>query len=291
MIKITIKNRNRYFSFFLLSFLLVFYLFSPVLAWGAEPTTAVQLVKYETNKKTVTGEKRVDYRWMEANLPVYGDGKTFYYHQGPVFEGDKWDPGRAKNLKNKGAVKGTALKDLCKLVGGMSPGDEVVIFASDGYQVKLDYQNIYEPPDRQGPVVLCWYNGEEEKAGEQQGNGYVPSYYTGMRLVFMSKVPNAEGKYVFGNADMRDCMKKEKYWHFYEGKYPSTSGLSAKWVEEIAIFSGGAPEKPFRLTTKETGKKSQFPPSGYTFMDMIPYIVCFLILLLAGVYFFNRPKK
>jgi hypothetical protein len=45
---------------------------------------------------------------MEANLPVQGDGATHYYHQGPVFEGDKWDPEETANLKDKGAVMGAA---------------------------------------------------------------------------------------------------------------------------------------------------------------------------------------
>ncbi|MGI9952715.1 hypothetical protein V3F56_10180 [Moorellaceae bacterium AZ2] len=220
---------------------------------AAEPTTSVQVVKYAADKQTVVVVKQVDYRWMEANLPVYGDGKTHYYHQGPVFEGDKWDPTRTKNLKDKGAVKGTNIKDLCELVGGMTPDDEVVISASDGYYMKFGYQNLYQPPDRQGPIVLCWYNGEEVEAGERQGKGYVPDYFTGMRLVFMPRVPNSDGKYVFGNIDMKECMTDEKYWYYYENLYPSTNGLSAKWVKEIAIYPGGAPDQAVTLSEETTG--------------------------------------
>lgn len=210
---------------------------------AAQPTISVRVVKYAADHKTVVAEKQVDYRWMEANLPVHGDGKTHYYHQGPVFEGDKWDPTRTKNLKDKGAVKGTDLKDLCDLVGGMAPGDEVVVSAPDRYYVKFGYRNVYAPPDRQGPIVLCWYNGEEVQTGERQGRGYVPDYFAGMRLVFMPKVPNAEGKYVFGNQDMKECFD-ENYWHYYENLYPSTNGLTVKWVNQVAVYSGGAPERP-----------------------------------------------
>jgi hypothetical protein len=252
---------------------------------AAEPTTSVRVVKYATDKKTVAKEKVIDFRWMKKNLPVYGDGKTHYYHQGPVFEGDKWDPDRTKSLKDKGAVKGTGIKDLCELVGGMSSADEVVICAFDGYYVKLGYPNIYKPLPGQGPVVLCWYNGKEADDGERQGKGYVPEYYPGMRLVFMSEVPNPEGKYVFGNWDMRTCLKDEKYWHLYEEQYPSTNGLSAKWINEIRIYPGGAPDKPFTLAKENSG----LPQAGQAkFSDSllinIVYILLGLVVLTAIIY-------
>jgi len=100
-------------------------------------------------------KKTVDYKWMMQNLPVCGDGTTHYYHQGPVFEGDAWDPSETVNLKDKGAVKGTNIKDLCDLVGGMTEGGEVVIHAEDGYEITLAYSNIYQPLDIQGPVVYA----------------------------------------------------------------------------------------------------------------------------------------
>ncbi len=69
-----------------------------------------------------------------------GDGKTHYYLQGPVFVDDadpvreeqlRWNAAEDKNVKEKdmGAVKGTNLKDLCDLAGGMAPGDTVKIKA------------------------------------------------------------------------------------------------------------------------------------------------------------------
>lgn len=259
----------------------------------AEPTTSVRVVKYAADKKTVAKEKVIDFRWMEKNLPVYGDGKTHYYHQGPVFEGDKWDPDRIKNLKDKGAVKGTGVKDLCELVGGMSSADEVVICAFDGYYVKLGYPNIYKPLPGQGPVVLCWYNGKEAGDGERQGKGYVPGYYSGMQLIFMSEVPNPEGKYVFGNRDMRACLKDEKYWHLYEEQeeqYPSTNGLSAKWINEIRIYPGGAPDKPFTLAKENSGPQGRgvLPYVPIKFSDSllrnIVYTLLGLVILTAIIY-------
>jgi hypothetical protein len=126
---------------------------------AAGQTTSVHLVKYAEDG-SVLNETTVTYQWMEANLPVHGDGTTHYYHQGPVFEGDKWDMNETTNFKDKGVVKGTNIRDLCDLVGGISPGDEVMIHASDGYHVEFGYTNVYEPPQRQGPIVLCWYEGE-----------------------------------------------------------------------------------------------------------------------------------
>ena len=126
---------------------------------AAEPTTSLHIVKYAPDGETVLNETTVDYQWMEANLPVYGDGVTHYYHQGPVFEGDKWDPDETANLKDKGAVMGTNVSDLCDLVGGMDEDDSVMVCAPDGYCVKFDYPTVYETPDRLGAVVLCWYNG------------------------------------------------------------------------------------------------------------------------------------
>jgi hypothetical protein len=208
----------------------------------AAPTTSVRIAKIATDGVTVMNETTVDIPWMESHLPVQGDGTVHYYHQGPVFVDDKesqWDANETTNFKDRGAVKGTAIRDLCELVGGMIPGDAVVISAVDGYRIDFPYQNIYEPQARQGLLVLCWYNGEETSVGERQGVGYPPAYYNGMRLVFFADTStNKEQKHVFGNNDMREVMPREKIYLF-DDLYPSTSGYTVKWVDEITIYSGG----------------------------------------------------
>ena len=221
-----------------LCFLFLFiFLFSVVEVGALEPTTEVNVVKYGVNG-TIIDEKTLSYQWMEKNLPIYGDGITHYYHQGPVFEGDKWDPNETANFKDRGAVKGTDIKDICDLVGGMNPGDEVMIHSPDGYHVEFEYENVYKPENRQGPLVLCWYCGEDTDVGERQGLGYPPDYYVGMRLVFFSdNSTNSEDKHVFGNTDMNETLP-EKCIHFYE-LYPSTNGLSVKWVDEVRVYGGG----------------------------------------------------
>ncbi len=169
---------------------------------------------------------------------MYGDGTTHYYHQGPVFEGDMWDPSETQNLKDKGAVKGTNARDLCELVDGMSPGDEVRFVAVDGWHTEFAYENIYEPLERQGPIVLAWFNGAESADGEKYGTGYpgIDGYHTAMQIVFMAGTTNEAGQYVFGNEDMRVSLPQEEYQHFYQG-FPSTNGLSGKWISELIIYS------------------------------------------------------
>jgi hypothetical protein len=242
--KILIKNRFTIIQICVLMLLL----FIPFLSWqplqAAGATTSVHVVKYDADGN-VLGEIDKTYEWLRDSLPVQGDGTTHYYHQGPVFEGDMWDPTETLNLKDKGAVKGTAFKDLCELVGGMSPGDEIMARAIDGWHTEFAYENIYEPLEQQGPITLCWYNGEDALSGESYGKGYPGNnaYYTAMQMVFLAGTTNVNGDHVFGNTDMKICLPDERYQHFYEG-LASTNGLSGKWISEIAIFSGEAPVKP-----------------------------------------------
>jgi hypothetical protein len=206
----------------------------PVLAAG---TTAVHIVKYAADGVTVLDERTIDYTEMESQLPVQGDGTTTYYHQGPSFDEDNlWDPDETQNLKSKGAPRGTDLKDLCELVGGMSAGDRVRVAAVDGFAKTFDYANVYDPAPRQGKIVVTWYSDRD---------GYVPTWGDGMLLVFFAKTTNADGQYVFGNEDMRQTLPEEG-WHYFD-IYPSTNGFSVKNINEIEVFSatdgdGGAQE-------------------------------------------------
>lgn len=237
------------------------------LALAAAPTTSVHVVKYAADGVTVVNETTVDYKWMEANLPVQGDGVTHYYHQGPIFNEsmDKWDPEETTNFKegdkDKGAVRGTDIKDLCDLVGGMAANETVVICARDGYCVNFKYQNVYQPQDRQGPIALCWYSVEDGTLGQNQSIGYPPRYFGAMQLVFMAKTTNSEGFHVFGDGDMHECLPEEAQ-HFYDELYPSTNGLSVKWVSDIAVYPEGAPIAPSTknaVSTNSVSSKSSLP--------------------------------
>ena len=218
-------------------------------------TTEVHIIKYAADNTTMLREKTVTYQWMETNLPVMGDGKTHYYHQGPVFVDNpdealeqqlRWNPQEDTNVQEKdmGAVKGTTLKDLCDLTGGMNPGDTVNVKASDGFVKTFAYENVYTPSARQGPMVITWYHDAE---------GYVPLYRTGMRLIFFAdNATNPWGIHAFGNNDWHQSAAPG-YWYFYQQgdeKYPTTTGLSIQSVSDVLIYSRSTdPKEPARAAT------------------------------------------
>ena len=254
-------------------------------------TTSVHIVEYKADGKTVASEKTVDYKWMMQNLPVYGDGMTHYFLQGPIFQGDAWDPTETVNLKDKGAVKGTNIKDLCDLVGGMSQGGEVVIHAVDGYEIPLAYANIYEPQDIQGPVVLCWYKGNDVASDESPDSGYPAdnAYSSALQLVFMPETTNSAGQHVFGNSSMKIALPQTKYQHFYEAGLPSTSGLSVKWVNELLIYPDGAPT----ITSDAITPVARANSNSTSAIPWIPIGlgIAGLLVISLGVYFFRRKQS
>ena len=244
-------------------------------------TTEVHIAKYAADNTTVMNERTVTYQWMEANLSVMGDGVTHYYHQGPVFIDDS-NPAREEQLrlnteedtnvkeKDMGAVKGTSLKDLCDIAGGMAPGDVVKIKADDGFTKTFAYENIYTPNPRQGPLVIAWYHNAE---------GYVPDYRTGMRLIFFAdNSTNPWRIHVFGNYDWHESAAPE-YWYYYrqgDEKYPTTTGLSVQSISDILIYSPSIAEG-IPVSTLTTAKVSSPTQAGTS-----PFpIVC----LLAGCAF------
>jgi hypothetical protein len=207
-------------------------------------TTEVHVVKTAADGSTVLAERTVDYQWLESNLPVLGDGVTHYYLQGPVFDGDVWDPTESVNVEEKdmGALKGTDLRDICDLVGGMQSDDTLVVKASDGFSKRFSYNTIYSPPAREGPLVLTWYRGDE---------GHVPSYSNGMRIVFFADTSvNPWGYHVFGLSDMKASMPSNE-WNFFD-IYPTTTGLSARYVNELRIISTQQAPTTTETTTSAT---------------------------------------
>ncbi|KQC04692.1 MAG: hypothetical protein APR55_06265, partial [Methanolinea sp. SDB] len=203
------------------------------------PPASVHIIKYDTDGVTILDETNVTVEWMEQNLDVIGDGVTVYKLQGITNDPtDLWDPDETLGLsppKIQNAVKGTRVKDLCDLVGGMGTGTDIKFIASDEYETTLGYSNIYTNPavqERQGDAILAWY----------ADGSYVPDYSDGIRLFFTPE------DHVFGQWDMHECMD-EQYWHYYYQAYPSgdpyypgvmypsCAGLSAKFITTIEIYS------------------------------------------------------
>ena len=206
-----------------------------------DATTSVTVTKYDIDGTTILDQTTVTYAEMESTLPVQGDGTTLYYAQGPTFQPDNlWDPAETVNLKNKGAVKGTDVKDLCELVGGAAEADLIEIRAVDGYGETFPYANVYEPAPGQGKMVLAWYT---KNAGEgtpvYPSGAYVPEFSSGMQLTFMAETTNAAGQHVFGHDDMRTYLPEANWHYFYDGPttYPSAHGLSLKWINTVNVYT------------------------------------------------------
>ena len=93
-----------------------------------------------------------------------------------------------------------------------------------------------------------------------------------MRLVFFADTSvNPWGRHVFEHMDMHDCLA-EKYWHYYGGYpgfdgWPSTSGLSVKWIGEILIYSNSPKLSSIEVTpvevTLDIGGMHQFNATAY----------------------------
>ncbi len=238
---LTKTGDKRYIVFSLLLVFGLLLLVNP----AAAATTSLHIEKVAGDGKTLLASKDLDAAWMEANLPVYGDGKTHYYHQGPVFIDDpdqaaeeklRWNASEDTNVleKDMGAVQGTAVKDLADLIGGMGPGDTITLRASDGFSKTFAYENVYLPPGWQGPMVITWYH---------EVDGYVPNYSTGMRLVFFADTStNPWGIHAFGNWDWHESADPEYFYYYVQGgeRYPTTTGLSVQQVSELIIHENSS---------------------------------------------------
>jgi hypothetical protein len=263
------KNLRLILSLVLVFSLIPFMPISSVIA--SDVTTSITVTKLANDGTTVLDEVTVTVEEMmadSAELPVYGDGVTHYYFQGPSFdEENMWDQTELVNVDSRdyGACKGTDVKDLCELASGASAGDEIKIKSPDGFSKMFAYEDVYEPEPEQGKLVVTWYT----KDAEETGDGYVTdgSYSTGMRLIFFAETLNPDGKHVFGTWDMHETLA-EKYWHYYyDGStmWPSSSGLSVKWVSDIIIYSSEEPQAsptPTPTTTPTSSPEATPTPSS-----------------------------
>jgi len=207
---------------------------------AVQPIPTVHIIKYGNDQTTILDEITVDYQWMEneSGLDIIGDGTTLYYYEGITNNpNDLWNPNENYNydtVKIANAVKGTRIKDLCDLVGGMGAGTEIILTASDGYETRLPYSAIYPDPAvqaRQGDAILAWWADGK----------YVPAYADGMRVFF------TPDDHFYGQWDMHETLP-ENYWHYYYSdniQYPSCAGLAGKYITQIKIYS--VPEGDWKL--------------------------------------------
>jgi PKD repeat protein len=238
-------------------------------------TTEVTVKRFSVDEITPINETTVDYHWMEANLPVYGDGTTYYYFQGPIFEAEweanygvtypeyrtdwggspppwnqseeRWDRywnGTGYDQmeetnwqgKNLGKLKGTNIADLCDLVGGLPSGKEARVIAADNAEQRVPYSALYTPTPQLGPYVLTWYSVDAGESGATRG--YTgPDYTNGMRATFFADTSrNSEGAYVAGLGDQAEGLSPA-YWYYYNGILPSMGGWTVKYVNRVYVYT------------------------------------------------------
>jgi PKD repeat protein len=176
--------------------------------------------------------------------------------QGVTFDpADLWDPTETKGMtppKIDNAIKGTRVRDICDLVGGMEPGTEIKFVSNDGYETTLPYDAIYPNPhvySHLGESVIAWY---------ADGN-YVPQYGDGPRLFFTPE------DHVVGQWDMHEALP-EQYWHYYWSggvQYPSVAGLSAKYISTIKIYSAPVTDWVLVLDGEDIGGLNQTISRNY----------------------------
>lgn len=217
-------------------------------------TTWLTVTKYDAYGNVLATES-VTYQWLEDNLPIQGNGTRRYYHQGPSFDNSTlqklWDPDETFNVETRdyGLPMGTDVKDICALVGEANPGDTIQIKASDNFNKWFDYEDVYNPDLAQGKMVICWWLDGQ----------YVPDWQDGMRLVFFAETTNPYGFYVFGNWDQHECFPENR-WYYYSGEYPTTTGHSVKYIDEINIYSNQTTECDLIISVSGSGTTS--PSAG-----------------------------
>jgi len=216
-------------------------------------TTSITITRWGANS-TILFQETIDYTAMQGNFTVQGNGTTHYWLEGPNYPwsgyNDLWDANETENLKDKGAVKGTDLKDLCMWAGetdGLGNStDTIKVSAPDGFYTTLPYANVYNPPAVQGPAVICWWTN-----GDYTGQG---AFTQGMRLYFFAQTQNAAGNYVYGDYDMGQTMPAAyQYFNWANATgyplaaYPSTDGLATKYVSNIDIYTTEVPSWTLQL--------------------------------------------
>lgn len=215
-------------------------------------TTTLRVAKVSRNGSTVFFERTLSIADM-AQMTVLGDGKTHYYLQGPTHDEENvWDEDETAYFVDMGAVKGTNLKDLCELVGGLAIDEVVEIRNLSGNNRTFDWFAVYEPSEYQGPIGICW-----NKDGMDSGKGYTD----GMRNIFFAdNSTNEFGYNVYGNYDMTELT--EEFQYLEDGIWPSSSGLSIPDVSEIIIHSVS--------NAQESGPDSVVPTSVPTLPSSAP---------------------
>ncbi|MGY5852919.1 MAG: hypothetical protein RTU92_05070 [Candidatus Thorarchaeota archaeon] len=102
------------------------------------------------------------------------------------------------NIRDVGIYRGTLVATLIELVGGMEETDLLEVVASDGYNQKYTYENVFPNSSNQiiqGNMILAY----------SFNNTQVPKYVDGFRVVFLPE----DGYY--SNEDAEATTSSEYY--------------------------------------------------------------------------------
>ena len=117
----------------------------------------VHIVKFAADGTTIVNETTIDYLWMQQNLQVYGDDQPYKF-QGVTFDpNDLWNPNETLGMnppKIEEIIRGTSVRDLVDLVGGMPEGTEITFVARDGRETNLwleQHLRLQPAPGRRCP--------------------------------------------------------------------------------------------------------------------------------------------
>jgi len=122
------------------------------------------------------------------------------------------------NLGGQGAYAGVRVAALVDMVGGMRPGQVLVVTSSDGYAQEYAYENVYPSAKwlaMQGEMLLAY-----EKDGATH-----PAWGEGPRIVFAP----ADG--VYHNSDCAATSAAGQGWNVYE----SAGARWARYVRRIEV--------------------------------------------------------
>lgn len=163
--------------------------------------------------------RRVDVEFEEASVTLSGPDGRVELSLGQLAQMETVDVEAAfenkfGNLGGHGIYAGVPVSSLVEMVGGLEPGQTLVVTCDDGYSQDYAYENVY-PSDQwaeiQGPMILAY-----EKDGATS-----PRWPESPRLVMVP--PDG----VYSNDDCANTSVPGQGWNLYES-------AGARWARNVS---------------------------------------------------------
>jgi len=118
------------------------------------------------------------------------------------------------NFRGEGTYRGVPVSRLVEAVGGMEPGDQLLVYSGDGYVQAYAYENVY-------PREAGWYGYQGDMILAIEYNGTTPpEWEDGYRIVFLPE----DG--VYDNSDCEHSSAPGQGWHLYQS-------AGSRWVRMV----------------------------------------------------------